>query len=78
MIILQTYNIALMWSRFERMFFISISLFLIVGFEFIIYDKPNWMMSSAASIVAQVLVFKCWVDMILMSQPFKNCWEFKE
>jgi len=78
MFILQTYNTALMWSRFERMFFIAIALFLIVGFEFVISDEPTWMISSLSSIVAQIAVFKCWADMIFMSQPYKNCWAFKE
>lgn len=77
-----THNQALMWSRFERMFWISMALLAIVAVEIIgvmVSGTPTtWIGSSLAAIVAQILVLKCWADMIIMSRPFENCWAFKE
>ena len=78
MIILQTHNQALMWSRFGRMFAVMAAVALIVAAEYIVASQPTLMISSVSIIIAQFVALKCWADMIFMSEPYKNCWAFKE
>ena len=77
MIEFRTHNEALMWSRFERMFFICIAA-AIAAFVDIVMGSEAYILTAFATIAAQFLVLKCWMDMILMSQPHLNCWAFKE
>lgn len=81
MIKLQTHDEALMWSRFERMAAVLGCCTLAVVFDLVIAyltgSKPNWYATGLTSIVGQLLVLKCWMDLILKRKPGKNCWEFE-
>lgn len=70
-----TYNEALMWDRFERMFVIAAGAVVVVLIESL-GSNPTWIFSGAVALVAQVLVVKCWSDIGIMSRPFENCWGF--
>jgi len=72
-----TYNQALMWDRFERMFVICAAVLVIAIFE-IMVGSETYLLTSVTTIIAQFLVLKCWVDMIMLSRPHENCWAFKE
>jgi len=74
----QTYNQALMWSRFARMFAVMAAVALIVVAEYMVASQPTLMISSMCIIIAQFIALKCWADMIFMNEPYKNCWAFKE
>jgi hypothetical protein len=81
MIQLQTHDEALMWSRFGRMAAVMGCAILAVVFDLMIAyftgNKPNWIATAIISIVGQLLVLKCWMDLALKRQPGKNCWEFE-
>ena len=81
MIVLQTHDMALMWSRFERIGAIMGCILLAVIFDFAVSIMggfpPNWILSSIMAIVGQLLVLKCWMDLIIHRKPGKNCWEFE-
>lgn len=70
-----TYNQALSWDRLERIFVISAAVFLVALFESFT-SNPVWIFTSIATYAAQILVIKCWADMVIMSRPFENCWDF--
>jgi len=71
-----THDHALMWSRFERLFFVSIVIFIIYVSESL-GSNPTWLFTSLAIVAAQILAIKCWADMIVMARPFENCWTFR-
>ena len=78
---IQTHDTALMWSRFERIGAIMVCIAIIVAFEvgvsFMFKIPPSWIPSGIATIVGQLMVLKCWMDMAIKRQPDKNCWEFE-
>jgi len=76
MFIFQTHDQALMWSRFQRLFSIMAALLLVAGAEGL-GNNPTWLFTSIAIIVGQLLAFKCWADMIVMREPYLNCWSFR-
>jgi hypothetical protein len=76
MFLFMTHNEALMWSRFERLIAIVVSISLVVLFEST-GAKPTWIITSITVVIGQLLALKCWIDMIRMSQPDQNCWAFK-
>jgi len=73
-----TYDEALRWNRLERIFALIASLLLVIIVEFMSSSQPTWLITSLAAIIIQLAVLKCWLDMGLMSRPYKNCWEFKD
>jgi hypothetical protein len=78
---IQSHDMALMWSRFERIAAIMACIFIItafeIGFSFITKVPPSWIATGIATIVGQLMVLKCWMDMAIKRQPDKNCWEFE-
>jgi hypothetical protein len=72
-----THDEALMWSRLERICVVSLALGLVPAVESQM-TNPSWLFTILATLGAGVVVLKCWVDMILLSRPFENCWAFKE
>jgi len=77
MIILMTHDQVLVISRIERMMFICLGIMVVAFFEYLTSAKPTWLITSITGIIGQFLVLKCWLDMIYMSEPYKNCWAFK-
>jgi hypothetical protein len=41
-------------------------------------SQPTWLITMITMFVAQFIALKCWADMIIMSEPYKNCWAFEE
>jgi hypothetical protein len=76
MIEFMTYDQALMWSRFERIFWLVIGTVIVALAESML-TNPTWIFTGLVTFVGQILVFKCWVDMSLLTQPHKNCWAFE-
>ena len=81
MIQLQTHDEALMWSRFERMAAVLGCCVLAVVFDLVIAhltgNIPNWFATAIISIIGQLVVLKCWMDLAHKRKPGKNCWEFE-
>jgi hypothetical protein len=77
MITFVTYNQAMMWDRMERIFVISICV-LAVAFLESLGSNPTWIFTALAALGAQILVLKCWSDMLIDSKPFDNCWAFEK
>lgn len=73
-----THDQALMWSRFERMIVVMSAAIVVAAGEIIMIDKPTWIFTSLATLVAGFVILKCWADIALLSEPDKNCWAFKE
>lgn len=42
------------------------------------FDSPPWATSITCAILCQLGIFKCWADMTIKSQPFLNCWAYKD
>jgi len=78
MLILVTHDQALTYSRLERLFMIMAAVALVAFVEYITSNQPSWLFTWIALFAGQILSFKCWSDMIVYREPFKNCWEFKE
>ena len=70
-----TYNEALMWDRLERICVIAAGMLVVVFIEGL-GSNPIWLFTSLAAIAAQILVVKCWSDMVVGSRPYENCWGF--
>lgn len=77
MIVFRTYNEALMWSRLERIVLVLAGIFLVAGVEYMSGSRSGTF-TWVTLLIGQFIILKCWMDMITMSQPFKNCWAFKE
>jgi hypothetical protein len=79
-----THDQALMWNRFERIFITFAAMGVVVLVT--ILTTPDIMNPSPfvagtlffTAFVGQLVVLKCWLDMIFKRKPDKNCWEFKE
>ena len=73
----RTYNEAIMWSRFERLFAVMAVICVVYLLESM-GSQPAWIMTWLSLIGGQVLAIKCWADMIVRAEPHKNCWAFKD
>lgn len=78
MITFMTHDQALMWNRFERMVVTCAAVLLVAIVEQLSSTNPTYLFSGLATIAAQFIVLKCWMDMSAMSKPYENCWAFKE
>jgi hypothetical protein len=77
MIVFMTHDQALIWDRVNRILAVMGAVLSIVVIDML---TPYSIGSGLFLVVfaGQILILKCWADMILKSQPFKNCWEFQE
>jgi len=78
MIYFMTHDQALAYSRLERLFIIMAAIGLVAFVEYIFSGGTAVLFTWIALFAGQLLALKCWVDMIVMREPFKNCWAFKE
>ena len=76
-----THDQALMYNRMEKIFALCIFAGIASGILNIGLGMNNpiailgtWIIA----IVSQFMVLKFWLDMMFLSKPFKNCWEFKD
>ena len=75
MIVFMTHDAALMWSRFERIAYVVGAVFLVMLMD--LATGGSGSISLVIAFIGQLITLKCWLDMIFLRQPFKNCWEFK-
>ena len=87
-----TYNQAVMYSRIERIVLVCAAAALVAFLDYsmnplsmeqlqMIAETGGPMpykISWGATMLAQLYVLKCWWDIMVMREPDKNCWEFKE
>lgn len=73
-----SYNTALSLNRLQKIFAWTMAV-LAVGVVdyFTSAGRMSWF-SVGAFFVYGIMIVKCWADMIVKSEPDKNCWEFKE
>ena len=77
MFTLMTYNQALTCSRMARMM-AAMAVMATIYVAESLTTNPTWIATYISLFVAQIIAVKCWADMIIMNDPFKNCWAFEE
>jgi hypothetical protein len=77
MVRLITHDQALAFSRIGRMLWVCSSLWVVMFMDYLTSGAVG-IISLSAGFICQMLVLKCWLDMIFKRKPGKNCWEFKE
>ncbi len=69
---------ALMLDRLQKMLIIMSCLCVVVGLDVLSNPASFTPITAGAAFVVQLLCAKYWADMIVLRNPWKNCWEFKE
>jgi len=72
-----TYNQALTTDRTARML-AAMGVLAVIYLVESLTTNPTWIATSVSLFVTQIIAIKCWADMIVMSDPHKNCWALKE
>ena len=72
-----TYNQALTADRVTKMMAAMAVMATIYVVESLT-TNPTWIPTYVSLFVAQIIAVKCWADLIILNDPYKNCWAFKE
>lgn len=75
-ITIQTHDRALTISRMGRIMAVSAVVAIVAIADYLMGGFT--VITLFSTIIGQLAVLKCWLDVIHKRRPNKNCWEFKE
>lgn len=73
-----SYDTALSLNRLSKIFAWATALLIVFTIDYITSAGRLSIFSLVSFLIAGTMIAKCWADMIIKTEPFKNCWAFKE